>query len=234
MATSRPVKVGVGLRDKRARIVRSLDAHLRWLTVVESMGEFVPPERAERPPRPADPFPYRADMRGRKWSPREKPAIAYPLPGAEAITEETMKAYIAVDPFIRGGLREATVRALCYLESFAPARTPEALAAGPSHSDAAAALARLVLASPHVGDAGSRARWDYLVAIGQIEARLATLEAALELPLLFHAGGPWDEAKRARWTALTGEDDATTRVMGDAIRTVLPEALAARSRAGAA
>lgn len=47
------------------------------------------------------------------------------------------------------------------------------------------------------------------------------LRSALELPLLFHGGSPWDDAKRARWKAITGSDEATTRVMCDHIRKVL-------------
>lgn len=53
------------------------------------------------------------------------------------------------------------------------------------------------------------------------EALAAALRAALDLPLLFHSGGPWDDAKRLRWLQITGTDEATTRVMGDTIRTLL-------------
>jgi len=49
----------------------------------------------------------------------------------------------------------------------------------------------------------------------------ARLCAALELPLLFHGAGPWDEAKRARWKAITGSDEATNKVMCDHIRKAL-------------
>jgi hypothetical protein len=45
--------------------------------------------------------------------------------------------------------------------------------------------------------------------------------AALELPLMFHAGGPWDADKVARWKAITGTTEATSRVMCDTIRSVL-------------
>jgi hypothetical protein len=57
--------------------------------------------------------------------PRERPALARPSPGPESITEEAMKEYVGVNPFVRGGLAPATVRALCFIETFAPA--PKAL-----------------------------------------------------------------------------------------------------------
>lgn len=53
------------------------------------------------------------------------------------------------------------------------------------------------------------------------ERKSKLLRDALELPLLFHSAGPWDEAKRSRWRTITGGDDATTRAMCDHIRKVL-------------
>ena len=47
------------------------------------------------------------------------------------------------------------------------------------------------------------------------------LRDALELPLLFHSSGPWDDEKRDRWRKITGHDDATTRAMCAHIRKVL-------------
>jgi hypothetical protein len=41
---------------------------------------------------------------------------------------------------------------------------------------------------------------------------------ALKLPLLFHAGGPWDAKRRAEWFRITGCLEATSRVMCDHIR----------------
>jgi hypothetical protein len=46
-------------------------------------------------------------------------------------------------------------------------------------------------------------------------------QEALELPLLFHSGGAWDEDKRTRWKAITGSDEATTKAMCDHIRKTL-------------
>ena len=51
--------------------------------------------------------------------------------------------------------------------------------------------------------------------------RVQVLRATLELPLLFHSGGVWDDTKRRRWREITGTEEATTRVMCDAIRRAL-------------
>jgi hypothetical protein len=53
------------------------------------------------------------------------------------------------------------------------------------------------------------------------EAVIDALVAALRLPLLFHGGGDWTEERRAEWKALTGSDEATTKVMCDTIRAAL-------------
>ena len=42
-----------------------------------------------------------------------------------------------------------------------------------------------------------------------------------ELVLLFHSGGPWTPEKAARWAELTGNQEATTKVLSDAARSVL-------------
>lgn len=49
----------------------------------------------------------------------------------------------------------------------------------------------------------------------------ADLARALEAVLLFHAGGPWDEARVQRWRTLTGSEEATTKTMCDAVRKAL-------------
>ena len=51
-----------------------------------------------------------------------------------------------------------------------------------------------------------------------------TLPAALEAVLLFHSGGPWNDAKNQRWRLLTGHDEATTRVLCDTAREALEAA----------
>ena len=38
--------------------------------------------------------------------------------------------------------------------------------------------------------------------------------------LLFHRGGPWTDEDRATWRELTGEDEATTKVLCDLAREV--------------
>jgi hypothetical protein len=118
----KPRTIGKGLLDKRARIVRCLDAHLRYLTMLASLGPFTPPEHTERPPRPPDPDPYRVRPSSHFWTPREKPALKYPAPGPEALSEEEVKAWVAEDAFIRGGLSMKTARALAFVATFEPAR----------------------------------------------------------------------------------------------------------------
>jgi len=54
-----------------------------------------------------------------------------------------------------------------------------------------------------------------------VVAQSTRLRAALELPLMFHSAGPWDDNKRKRWAELTGNGEATTRVICDAIRAAL-------------
>ena len=47
------------------------------------------------------------------------------------------------------------------------------------------------------------------------------LRAALALPLMFYAGGPWLESRAKKWLEITGESEATTRIMCDHIRKAL-------------
>jgi hypothetical protein len=47
------------------------------------------------------------------------------------------------------------------------------------------------------------------------------LVAALKLVLMFHSGKPFGQKARTGWYAITGEHDATTKVMCDHIRKVL-------------
>ncbi len=44
---------------------------------------------------------------------------------------------------------------------------------------------------------------------------------ALEAVLLFHSASPWTPEKQARWAKLTGEQEATTRALCDAVRRAL-------------
>jgi hypothetical protein len=54
--------------------------------------------------------------------------------------------------------------------------------------------------------------------------RIATLEAALEAVLLFHDANVWDLPKRAAWQTLTGQPEATTKVLCDTVRRALQAA----------
>jgi len=115
---ARPVKIGVGMRDKRARILRCLAAHIGYLATVETMRPWSPPTRPERPARPPDPDPYRLRPASAFFTPREKPELAHPCPGPEALSDEAVKAWVAVEPFVRGGLSYRTQAALAYIETF--------------------------------------------------------------------------------------------------------------------
>lgn len=42
--------------------------------------------------------------------------------------------------------------------------------------------------------------------------------------LLFHSSSPWTESKREEWVRLTGQDEATTRVLCDTARAALDAA----------
>jgi hypothetical protein len=109
---------GKGLMEKRGRLVRLLEGHVRYLELAAALVPWAPPERPERPPRPPDPDPYRLRPASHFYTPREKPELAHPCDGLEAITEEQIKAWVEVDPFVRGGLALATVRGLCFIETF--------------------------------------------------------------------------------------------------------------------
>jgi predicted NUDIX family NTP pyrophosphohydrolase len=51
--------------------------------------------------------------------------------------------------------------------------------------------------------------------------------------LLFHRGGPWTERDRATWRSLTGEDEATTKVLCDLARRTIERAGTWRERQAA-
>lgn len=55
----------------------------------------------------------------------------------------------------------------------------------------------------------------------QLERENARLREALELPLTFHSGSPWDAVKERRWLEITGSEEVTTKVMCDTIRAAL-------------
>lgn len=58
-------------------------------------------------------------------------------------------------------------------------------------------------------------------AIAWAQDRIAELEMAAKLPLLFHSGGGWTEAMQAEWLQITGTTECTTKVMCDYIRMAL-------------
>lgn len=52
------------------------------------------------------------------------------------------------------------------------------------------------------------------------KAYVRGLENLARAVLLFHRGGPWTLEDRQMWLALTGEEDATTKVLCDFARKV--------------
>lgn len=49
------------------------------------------------------------------------------------------------------------------------------------------------------------------------------MKDALALPIIFHGGGIWDDARQAEWLRITGTREATTKVLCDHMRFVLAE-----------
>lgn len=56
--------------------------------------------------------------------------------------------------------------------------------------------------------------------IGRNMARIGNAERLARAVLLFHRGVPWSDEDIAIWKALTGEWDATTKVLCDLARRV--------------
>lgn len=48
-------------------------------------------------------------------------------------------------------------------------------------------------------------------------------EKALRAVLLFHGAGPWDAEKRIEWSNLTGETEATTKILCNVVRAALKD-----------
>lgn len=76
-------------------------------------------------------------------------------------------------------------------------------------------------AADYVATEVGKARDVFVLRAEAAEAENVRLREALALPLMFHAGGKWDEEQRAEWYRLAGTYDATTKVMCDTIRAAL-------------
>lgn len=63
--------------------------------------------------------------------------------------------------------------------------------------------------------------WEVHSRVGFTPAQIDRMRQCLELPLLFHGGGEWTDEMRERWSAITGDSDATTEVMCHSIRSCL-------------
>jgi hypothetical protein len=117
---------GKGLVEKRRRILRCLATKVRYLAMCERLGPWTPPPSTREPRPKQTPEEWAAYWERhapvRKWTPREKPSLAHPVPGPEALSEEDVKAWVAGDPFVRSGLQPATQRAMAFIGTFAPKR----------------------------------------------------------------------------------------------------------------
>ncbi len=60
-----------------------------------------------------------------------------------------------------------------------------------------------------------------MTTIEKLRDQLDAREQALCAVLIFHHGGPWTADKCREWTAITGVEEATTKVLCDHIRSVL-------------
>jgi hypothetical protein len=113
----KPRVLGPGRIAWRARFVKLLAGHVRWLELATTLQPWTPEPRAPYPP-----MPYGGSGRQRYLPqyayPRERPALAHPTPGPEAITDEALAEWIAADEFVRSGLQPKTARALMFIESF--------------------------------------------------------------------------------------------------------------------
>jgi hypothetical protein len=119
----KPRVIGKGLLEKRARLVRLLEGHVRYLATVERMAPWTPSVFGHEPRPRQTPEEWAAHWEWyappRYVYPRERPALAHPCPGAEELPEEMVKAWVeGEDAFIRGGLAPKTQRALAFIETF--------------------------------------------------------------------------------------------------------------------
>ena len=60
--------------------------------------------------------------------------------------------------------------------------------------------------------------------IERLRARVAKLEAAVKATLLFHHGGEWTPKDQEAWFTLTGDWDASTKVLCNFARAALRDA----------
>lgn len=56
---------------------------------------------------------------------------------------------------------------------------------------------------------------------GMLIAASPLLRDACRAVLLFHSGADWNEERRNEWHALTGEGEATTKILCDTVRRAL-------------
>ena len=89
--------------------------------LLATLRPWTPPPMPERPARPLG---GSGRMRAlpQYVTPMERPGAGVPCLGAAGLTQAEVDAWIAVDPFVRSGMRPATQRALAWIETFKPKR----------------------------------------------------------------------------------------------------------------
>ncbi len=116
-------KIGKGLIAKREKILRSLASHIHYLKTCERSGPWTPTAfgHEPRPQQTREEHEAYWQMHApvQYLSAGERPGLHHRYDGLAEVTDAQMAAYVASAPFVRGGLRPATVRALVFLESFA-------------------------------------------------------------------------------------------------------------------
>jgi hypothetical protein len=121
MPAKTPKPPGKGLTAQRAKLVKLLEDHTRFLALAGTLQPWTPDPRAPYPPMPYGGSGRQRYMPSYVWA-RER-GRAMPNAGPEGVTDEQAQAYINRDPFVRGGLAIKTVKALVFLESFAPSKS---------------------------------------------------------------------------------------------------------------
>lgn len=75
-------------------------------------------------------------------------------------------------------------------------------------------IQELQILAPHLATKITKERLEWI-------RTTSKLVRALEAVLLFYSVGPWTGERRAKWLEITGEGEATTKVLCDHIRGVL-------------
>ena len=115
---------GKGLVEKRARILRCLEAHVRYLATVDSMAPWQPAAFGHEPRPRQTPEEWAAHWERyappRYVYPRETPDARASMPGAEGCAEEAGQGVGRGRRLRPRGLAPTTQRAMAWIASFEP------------------------------------------------------------------------------------------------------------------